>query len=137
MKPKFAGILASLGLLIIYFLLVSLISGPSFAISQFTNYWYFILTLAIGFGIQVGLYARLKTLVQTGAKTVVVTTGATSTIAMVSCCSHYLVNILPLLGTVGILTVISQYQIELFWVGIGANILGILYLRNKLRKILK
>ena len=135
MKPVSNGLIASLVLLTVYFLLVSLISGPIFALSQFTKYWYFILGLAAGFGVQVFLYSKLRQLVQGGAKGVVAVTGTTSTVAMVSCCSHYLVNILPLLGTVGILTVISQYQIELFWVGLTANFLGILYLVSRLKKI--
>ena len=135
MKPVSNGLTASLVLLTVYFLLVSLISGPIFALSQFTKYWYFILGLAAGFGVQVFLYSKLRQLVQGGAKGVVAVTGTTSTVAMVSCCSHYLANILPLLGTVGILTVISQYQIELFWVGLIANLLGILYLVSRLRKV--
>lgn len=133
----FKGLIAALGLLIIYFLLVSWISGSAFALSQFQRYWYFIVTLSIGFGIQIGLYDSLRNKVKekgTG-KAVVAVTGSTSTIAMVSCCSHYLVNILPVLGTVGILTVISQYQIQLFWVGIIANFIGISYLVSRLRKI--
>ncbi|OGM15697.1 hypothetical protein A2V56_05660 [Candidatus Woesebacteria bacterium RBG_19FT_COMBO_42_9] len=131
------GFLASLGLLAIYFSLVSLISGIDFAQEQFTRYWYFILALSMGFGVQVALFTRLKQVVKGAHGGVVAVSGTTSTFAMVSCCSHYLVNILPLLGTVGILTVISQYQIELFWVGLIANFLGILYLTNKLRKIPK
>ena len=135
MKPVSNGLTASLVLLTVYFLLVSLISGPIFALSQFTKYWYFILGLAAGFGVQVFLYSKLRQLVQGGAKGVVAVTGTTSTVAMVSCCSHYLANILPLLGTVGILTVISQYQIELFWVGLIANLLGILYLVSRSKKV--
>ena len=131
------GILASLGLLAIYFFLVSLISGTSFAQEQFAKYWYFILTLAAGFGIQVALFTRLKQVIKGAHAGVVAVSGATSTFAMVSCCSHYLVNILPIIGTVGVLTVISQYQIELFWVGLIANLFGILYLTSKLRKISK
>ena len=131
------GLLASLGLLAIYFSLVSLISGTSFAQEQFAKYWYFILTLAAGFGVQVALFTRLKQVVKGAHGGVVAVSGATSTFAMVSCCSHYLVNVLPIIGAVGVLTVISQYQIELFWVGIIANLLGILYLTSKLRKISK
>ena len=131
------GILASLGLLAIYFSLVSLISGIDFAQEQFARYWYFILTLAAGFGVQVALFTKLKQVAKGVHGGVVAVSGATSTFAMVSCCSHYLVNILPIVGAVGVLTVISQYQIELFWVGLIANFLGILYLTNKLRKISK
>jgi len=130
------GLLAALALLGIYFLLVGLISGFSFAWEQFGRYWYFILSLAAGFGIQVSLYSRLRELVgKNSNRGVVAVSGTTSTFAMVSCCSHYLVNILPILGISGVLTLVAQYQIELFWVGLSANLLGILYLVSRLRKV--
>ena len=130
------GAIAALGLLTIYFLLVSLISGISFAWEQFARYWYFILGLSAGFGIQIFLYSHLRELVKENVNQgVVAVSGTTSTMAMVSCCSHYLVNILPIVGITGVLTLISQYQIELFWVGIVFNFLGILYLLSRLKKI--
>ena len=127
------GILGFMLMLAIYFGVVSLISGMSFALEQFTKFWYFIVALALGFGIQVGLYTYLKNLVgQHGAsKKVVAASGTTSTAAMVSCCAHYLVNILPIVGVTGILTLVVQYQIELFWVGLAFNAAGILYIVPK------
>lgn len=120
-------------LLAIYFAVVSMISGMDFALEQFTKFWYFIVPLALGFGIQVGLYAYLKQLVgQHGASgTVVAVSGTTSTAAMVSCCAHYLVNILPVLGVTGFLTIVAEYQIELFWLGLTFNAAGILYIVPK------
>ena len=136
MRTISRGVIAALGLLIIYFLLVSLISGIYFAWEQFARYWYFILSLSAGFGIQISLYSHLRELVKENVNQgVVAVSGTTSTLAMVSCCSHYLVNILPIVGITGILTLISQYQIEFFWVGIVFNFLGILYLLSRLKKI--
>lgn len=134
--PFIKGLMASLALLIIYFTITSLVSGWEFSLSQFSSFWYFILSLATAFGIQVGLYVYLKKLVNDPAGTGKITTasGATSTIAMISCCSHYLVNILPIVGIAGLITLISQYQIQLFWVGLTFNFLGILYIANKIYK---
>ncbi len=56
------GIIAFMLMLAIYFGVVSLISGMSFTLEQFTKFWYFIVALALGFGIQVGLYTYLKNL---------------------------------------------------------------------------
>lgn len=126
-KPVTFGARAMLALLLVYFVITSAVSGFSFAVSQFEKYWFFLITLALGFGVQVGLYNHLKQKVKVSPG-VVGATGATSTAAMVSCCSHYLVNLLPILGTVGIVTFISQYQIELFWVGIIFNLAGIVYM---------
>src|SRR3989338_6441431 len=107
-------------LLAIYFGVVSLISGMGFAFEQFATFWYFIVPLALGFGVQVGLYTYLKNLVgQHGASgKVVAVSGTTSTAAMVSCCAHYLVNILPILGVTRLLTVGAGNQVRLFWGGL-------------------
>lgn len=123
-------------LLAIYFGVVSLISGMDFALEQFAKFWYFIVPLALGFGIQVGLYTYLKNLVgQHGASgKVVAVSGTTSTAAMVSCCAHYLANILPILGVTGFLTIVAEYQVELFWVGLIFNAAGILYVSSKVYK---
>ncbi|MCL5797358.1 MAG: hypothetical protein M1366_00965 [Patescibacteria group bacterium] len=126
------GTLASLTLLVVYFTIVSLVSGWSFAQDQFRQFWYFVVTLAIGFGIQFGLYSYLKNSIKSAVSPrVVATTGATSTAAMISCCAHYLVNLLPILGAVGIITVISQYQVQLFWTGLVFNFAGITYMASK------
>ena len=135
-KPFQLGTLAFILMLAIYFGVVSLISGRNFAIEQFAGFWYFIVALALGFGIQVGLYTYLKDLVgQHGMSgKVVAASGTTSAAAMVSCCAHYLVNILPILGVTGILTLVAQYQIELFWLGLAFNVAGILYIVPKVVK---
>jgi len=53
-------------------------------------------------------------------------------VAMLSCCAHYLVNILPIIGAAGIISLIGQYQIQLFWVGLIFNIAGIIYIARKI-----
>lgn len=134
-KSTFKGFIGALILLAVYFGLVSAISGWDFAIRQFSVFWYFIVSLAAGFGAQVGLYSYLKDTVRLGR--VVAVSGTTSTIAMVSCCAHYLINILPIIGIAGIVSLVGQYQIELFWVGIAFNASGVAYIANRIRKIPK
>ena len=125
----FRGVLASSALLAIYFLVLTLVSGWQFAWEQFFSFWYFIISLALGFGIQFGLYTYLKK--RTGSGKVLATSGATSTAAMISCCAHYLTNVLPILGITGVIAFISQYQVRFFWVGLFFNLLGIAYMANK------
>ena len=138
-RPIQFGTGALVLLLAIYFGVVSLISGMGFALDQFATFWYFIVPLALGFGIQVGLYTYLKNLVgQHGASgKVVAVSGTTSTAAMVSCCAHYLTNILPILGVTGILAVVAEYQVELFWVGLIFNAAGIVYVAAMVMKVTK
>ena len=135
-KSIFYGTVAGVILLGLYFAILTLISGWNFAQSQFYSFWYFIISLSAGFGMQVGLYAYLKNLIKNGGRGggVVGVTGTTSTAAMISCCAHYLTNLIPILGTVGIITFIAQYQIQLFWIGLMFNLGGILYIANQVRK---
>lgn len=137
-QPIRNGLLGLLTLLLVYVAIVSLVSGWDFMLTQFSNYWYYLVPLALGFGIQVGLYTYLKNAIkQKASPQVLAVSGTTSTAAMVSCCAHYLVNLLPILGAVGIITVISQYQVQLFWVGLTFNLAGILYMVSKVIKFSK
>lgn len=130
------GMFGAALLLGIYFAILTLVSGWGFALSQFSEFWYFIVSLAIGFGIQLGLFSYLRTAIRgrDGSGKVIAVSGTTSTAAMISCCTHYLVNILPVLGTTGIITLVAQYQVELFWVGLAANAAGIAYVGSKVLK---
>ena len=138
-KPVSFGIFASLVLLGIYFGTITLISGWSFAKDQFSDFWYFVVSLAVGFGIQIGLYMYLRDLIKgrQGGGKVLGVTGATSTMSMVSCCAHYLANLLPVLAISGMVTLATQYQIQLFWAGLIFNFGGIAYMINKVIKIKK
>lgn len=128
--------LATVTLLTVYVTIVSLVSGWEFMLAQLAKFWYFVISLAIGFGIQVGLYSYLKHAIQhkNTSGRVLAVSGTTSTAAMVSCCAHYLVNLLPILGAVGVITIISQYQVQLFWLGLVFNFAGIFYMLNRVIK---
>lgn len=150
-KSLLYGTLASAGLLGVYFAVLTLVSGWSFAGEQFSDFWYFIVSLALGFGIQIGLFVYLRGLVhgsstsQTAsgqgsgppageASKVLGVTGTTSTTAMISCCTHYLANLLPVLGIAGAVTFVTQYQVELFWLGLFFNLAGIFYMLSRIKK---
>lgn len=133
-KPISYGTIAASLLLAVYFLVLTAVSGWEFTLDQFKQYWYFIVTLAVGFGVQIALYLRLRhvTLHGGGSGKVVAVSGGTSTAAMISCCTHYLVNVLPVLGATGIVALVAQYQTQLFWVGLAFNAAGVVYVGRKL-----
>lgn len=133
------GTIATIILLTVYVSIVSLVSGWNFMLTQLQTYWYFVISLATGFGIQVGLYSYLKSAISRTNMSgkVLAVSGTTSTAAMISCCAHYLVNLLPILGAVGIITIISQYQVQLFWVGLVFNLIGIIYMASRIYKFSK
>lgn len=133
MRSFAAGTVAFGALLTAYFGLLTLVSGWSFTASQFADYWYYVLALSAGFGVQIGLYTYLKQLAlhHEHCRSVVAASGTTSTAAMLACCAHYLTNILPVIGVAGAVTVIAQYQIELFLVGLAFNAAGLAYVGHK------
>ena len=136
-RPVGCGLLAFVLLLAIYFAILTLVAGWAFTASQFAEFWYYIAPLAAGFGLQVGLFTRLRNTVRQfagDARAVMAASGTASTAAMVSCCAHYLINIAPVLGASGLVTFASQYQVEFFWVGIAFNLAGIAFIGNRLCK---
>ncbi|MBI1988460.1 MAG: hypothetical protein HYS65_01760 [Betaproteobacteria bacterium] len=139
-RPVNFGVLAFALLLAVYFGALTLISGWQFTLGQFSEFWYYIVPLAGGFGLQVALFTRLRHVVHQSAadaRTVMAASGTTSTAAMISCCAHYLVNIAPVLGATGLVTFAAQYQVEFFWVGIAFNLAGIAFIGNRLWKATK
>ena len=99
------------------------------AIDQFTNLWYFMIPLSIGFGIQVGIYTKVKQFMNiTGAKGVMAGNTTTSTIGMIACCAHHISDILTIIGLSALSTFLVNYQIPILIIGIIANIIGITYL---------
>jgi len=133
-KPLVSGTAAFSLLLVTYFGVLTLVSGWSFTVSQFSDYWPYIVTLALGFGTQVGLYFYLKQLSEHHhhAQHMLAATGTTSTAAMLACCAHYLTNILPVLGIIGMVSLIAQYQIQLFWISLAFNAAGLAYIGRQL-----
>lgn len=136
LKSVLLGIAGALGLLGVYFSILTAVSGWTFALDQFAAFWHFIVSLALGFGIQVGLFSYLRRAIRSHCASgrVLAVSGTTSTAAMISCCAHYLTNILPVIGAAGLITVVSQYQLEFFWVGLAANAAGIAYMANKVAR---
>lgn len=138
-RPITFGTGASVLLLTVYFAVVGLISGIDFALDQFARFWYYIVPLALGFGLQVGLFTHLKHLVGKHAASgkVVAVSGTTSTVAMVACCAHYLSNIVPVLGIAGFLSIVAEYEVRLFWLGLAFNAAGILFIASRIAKAAK
>lgn len=126
------GLLGSTMLLSFYFGVLTLVSGWQFTVEQFVDWWPYIVALATGFGIQVSLFVCLRRAVYGAASgKVMAATGAASGAAMVSCCTHYLVNLLPILGATGLVSFVGAYQVEQFWFGIASNLAGIAYIGRR------
>ena len=83
----------------------------------------------MGFGIQWALFAKLKQ-----GKIVASSNSVVSGTAMVACCAHHAVEVLPFLGLAGAAVFLVNYQKELLIVGVISNLLGIGYMLWRLKQ---
>ena len=135
------GFMAAFSLLIFYFLVMTISSASlSATISQFKQLWYWMITLSLGFGVQVGLFTRLKNIIknanvvnQAGAVTAAST--GTSSASMIACCAHHLSEVLPIIGLSGFAIFLTRYQIPIIIFGIVMNGVGIIYMMKQIRKV--
>lgn len=121
-----------LGLASFYYLLLFLITkDPRHPLDQFSLFQPWMTLLIIGFGIQVGLFWLMKQGVQFNLqekKDANLATGtgtAVSGMAMVACCAHHLVEVLPLVGLSAAALFLSEYQEQFLMFGVLSNLFGI------------
>lgn len=126
-KPVLFGFIGGLALLFIYFSILALLNSPAHAWEQFLEMWYWILLLAAGFGVQVGLYTHIRMAhrLQQANTTAVAASGGMSTVSMAACCAHHLVDVLPLLGLSAAAIFLVKYQTFFILVGVMSNLVGI------------
>ncbi len=126
-KHHIIGIIASFALIGLYFLIMMLLAPFNLVLLQFKEMWYWILLLAIGFGIQIGMFTFVRTYVKNNSATkTVAATGTMSTGSMIACCAHHLTDVLPLIGLSAAALFLQQYQTSLLLLGIFSNFVGIL-----------
>ena len=123
------GVLAGIGLLALYAITMLTLSGWRSAWAQFQALWYLMVPLAIGFGIQVGLYTKLRKNVAT-----VAAGGTSASAGMLACCAHHATDVLPILGLSATSTLIAQYQKPILLISLLINGIGIAVLWKHAQK---
>ena len=127
------SIIAVLIVVIINFLVLAILNFPAMAIFQIKKYIWLLIPLVLGFGVQIGLYTYLRHLNAICSITSMAG-GGVSSISMILCCSHYLVNFLPFIS-LSFATFLTRYTFYILLFGVVANIFGIIFMLNKIRKI--
>ncbi|MFQ6674556.1 MAG: hypothetical protein ACE5GH_07215 [Fidelibacterota bacterium] len=138
-KSVMWGVIGGLVLLSVYFVIVSLANSFAHAIEGFSQLWYWIIALTLGFGIQVGLYVHVRQTVQLkkeahGATSALATAGGISTVSMVACCAHHVTDFLPILGLSAAAAFLSAYQVAFIVLGIISNLLGVTYMLSMIAR---
>ena len=123
------GIMGTVSLIILFLTVVLLANETvSFALSEIQRLWYWVLLLSTGFGFQLGLFIHIRhTLHQrmVGATAEIAASGAVSTGSMVVCCSHGLVNLLPIFGISAAAAFLARYQLPFIIFGVFSNLAGV------------
>lgn len=99
-----------------------------------TSKWYFVAPLILGFAVQMGLWRAIHLKAKRGGVTMMAS-GGVSTTAMIACCMHNLVTLLPILGLSGMALFFSTYQNYVFLFSILFVISGIIYMWLKYQKV--
>lgn len=130
------GAVAAGALLLVYLAIISLAQGVEHAVAQLAADSLFVGPIVAGFGTQVALFAELRTVDRIHRASAAVTAGATGTsaAAMLACCAHHIVDLLPLLGLSAAAALLSTYRTPLFMLGIGMNLLGIFIVARQLQR---
>jgi hypothetical protein len=124
----------------LYLGIVTLAESWAHAVSLFREDALFVVPIALGFGIQVGLFTHLKRVVRpvngTGASGALTgTSGGTSTLSMLACCAHHVTDVLPLLGLSGAAVFLAQYKVPFMVLGLLSNAIGIGVLIVTIRRV--
>lgn len=129
-----AGFVAVAALLGTYLAIISLAQGVAHAIEQLAADAPFVGLIAAGFGTQVALFAELRAVDRRHRSAAAVTAAGTGTsaAAMLACCAHHLVDLLPLLGLSAAAVFLNAYKTPLLVIGIGMNVVGIAVIARQL-----
>lgn len=122
------GLIAAALLVGFYLGILSLSQGWSHALEQTGDLWYWVVALAVGFGVQAGLYSFLRQGIKKlrAAPTAsVAASGGVSTTSMAACCAHHLSDVLPALGLSGVASFLAGYQTIFILAGVLSNLVGI------------
>lgn len=126
--PFIVGATGAAALLAVYFLIMILSTTVTAALVEFSSLWYWMVLLSGGFGVQLGLYVRIRQRLKqrtTSAAAEVSTAGGVSTVSMIACCAHHVADVLPLLGVSAAALFLTRFQLPFILLGVFSNIFGI------------
>jgi len=139
-KAWIIGSIAGLALLALYAITMTLLSGWEAAVEQFASLWFLYVPLAIGFGVQVGFYVKLRycyhvTEHDSKRRQALTAGGSSAGVSMLACCAHHATDALPFLGLSGVSILLTRYQVPILIVSLGINMMGIIIMHKHFKKM--
>ncbi|MCL4395269.1 MAG: hypothetical protein M1482_10795 [Chloroflexi bacterium] len=136
--PALIGMAASALLAALYVAVVAVAQSWSHALALITTDWYFVVAIAAGFGIQMGLLAYMRQSRKArgfaSSKALSGVGTGTSTAAMLACCAHHASDLMPLLGLTGAAVFLNDNRVPFMVLGIVSNAFGVLFMLRALRR---
>jgi len=132
--PVAIGAAAAAVLVAFYLGVLTLAQGWAHATQQVGDDVRFVVAIALGFGVQVGLFSYMRGLRMQGQAAGVATSSGMSSLAMLACCAHHVSDLLPVLGLSGGAIFLNAYRTPLLWLGVSMNAAGVVYLAYQLRR---
>lgn len=129
------SIIAILAVVAINFIVLYSLNFPQMALLQIKKYALLLILLVSGFGIQIGLFTYLKHK-NAYCSITAAASGGISSISMILCCSHYIINILPFIS-ISAASFLAKYTLQILLFGVVSNIIGIMIMLNKIRELKK
>ncbi|MDL1894703.1 heavy-metal-associated domain-containing protein [Anaerolineae bacterium CFX7] len=133
--PWLVGLGGGAALILLYLTILSIAQSPSHALEQLSQDRLWVGLVALGFGIQVGLYAYLRLIISTmqlaGATAMTGAGTTTSTVGMIACCAHHLADFAPLValtgatGLSGAVAFLAEWKIPFILFGLAVNAIAI------------
>lgn len=120
-------------ILVINFAVLYYLGFPAMAMIQLKKYFPLLILLISGFAFQIGLFTYIKH-VNAACSITTMAGGGISSISMILCCSHYLVNILPFIS-ISTATFLAQYTFQILLIGVLSNAVGIYIMYGKLKTV--
>lgn len=101
----------------------------------FLKKWYFLALMFIGFGVQMYYFQRIRITVHRNSVAMAGASVGVSGMAMVACCAHHIVDVLPFVGLIGIAGSITLYQDWFLGFGVVMNVIGLIYMIRRLGRL--
>lgn len=125
LKRSALGVAALLSL---YIIAMSLGNTFTIALSELGRWWAYIAALAVGFGVQVGLYMHIRDFARAGGGELhgsrMAMGGGVSATSMVVCCLHHVTDVLPFLGLSAASLFLADYQSVFMSLGVLSSVVG-------------
>lgn len=142
--PLLVGFGAGAALILLYLTILSVAQSPSHALEQLSQDRLWVGLVALGFGIQIGLYAYLRLIISAmqlaGATAMTGAGTTTSTVGMIACCAHHLADFAPLValtgatGLSGAVAFLAEWKIPFILFGLAVNAIAIVMSIRTIRR---